>query len=117
MKYRFPADMYISTIGSYVIGCYILNQCTNLATVHQRWKKAIRSRKEFDIDNLQEIADYFRVPYTLKPIAMVVGKFNTVFLPYINGQLFPIREDGIVTQTMATGKIYPLEEPKTNIEE
>jgi hypothetical protein len=50
------------------------------------------------------------VPYTTKPIAMVVSKFNVLYVPYIDGQLIPIREDGLIGPTLTTGKIYPLKD-------
>ena len=33
------------------------------------------------------------------PIAMVQSNFNVLFMPYVDGQLFPLREDGIYPLT------------------
>ena len=41
---------------------------------------------------------------------MVVSKFNVLYVPYIDGQLIPIREDGLIGPTLTTGKIYPLKD-------
>ena len=108
---RFPNDMYISPVGSYVISCFILSNGSEAMArrLTSRWKRAIRKNKELDPFDLKTIADYFGVPYTTAPIAMVQSQYNVVYLPYIKGQLYPIREDGLITNTMITGKIYPLE--------
>lgn len=64
---------------------------------------------------MKKVAKYFHVPYTTKPIAMVVSKFNVLYVPYIDGQLIPIREDGLIGPTLTTGKIYPLKDEGENI--
>ena len=43
------------------------------------------------------------------PIAMVQSKFNVLFMPYVDGQLLPLREDGIYPMTASHGKIYPID--------
>lgn len=111
--FKFPVDMYVSPVGSYVISCFLLSGDKNEITVSglsARWKAAVKKNKQFDIFDLKSIADYFHVPYTLKNIAMVQSKYNVVYLPYDGETLYPIREDGFVTQTMTTGKIYPLKD-------
>lgn len=114
MKFKFPVDMYVSPIGSYVISCFILNGDGDneiaINGLNARWIAAVKKNKQFDIFDLKSIADYFHVPYTLKNIAMVQSKHNVVYLPYDGEILYPIREDGFITQTMTTGKIYPLKE-------
>jgi hypothetical protein len=43
------------------------------------------------------------------PIAMVQSKYNVLFMPYYDGQLFPLHEKGIFPQTAKSGKIYPID--------
>lgn len=111
-EFKFPSDMYVSPIGSYLISCLILNGDGNneiaINALKARWTTAIKRKKKFDIFNLKEIADYFHVPYTLEPIAMVQSEYNVLFLPYDGEHLYPIREDGFINHTMVAGKIYPL---------
>lgn len=110
--FRFPSDMYVSPIGSYVISCFLLSGDSNnevaISGIKARWETAVRRKKKFDLCDLQGIADYFHVPYTLEPIAMVQSEYNILFLPYDGNQLYPIREDGFINHTMTAGKIYPL---------
>ena len=42
------------------------------------------------------------------PIAMVQSDFNVLFMPCVDGQLFPLREDGVFPQTARKGKAYPI---------
>ena len=110
---RFPSDMYASPLGSYIISCMMCNNMldeTVINGVTVRWHDAIKKNKKFDIFDLKKVAKYFHVPYTTKPIAMVVSKFNVLYVPYIDGQLIPIREDGLIGPTLTTGKIYPLKD-------
>lgn len=112
--FKFPVDMYVSPVGSYVISCFLLSggdkSDVTISGLNARWKAAVKKNKHFDIFDLRSIADYFHVPYILEPIAMVQSKCNVVYLPYDGEKLYPIREDGFVTQTMTTGKIYPLKD-------
>lgn len=113
MKFKFPVDMYVSPVGSYVISCFLLGNDKSEITIsglNARWEAAVKKNKQFDIFDLRSIADYFHVPYILEPIAMVQSKYNVVYLPYDGEKLYPIREDGFITQTMTTGKIYPLKD-------
>lgn len=52
--------------------------------------------------------------------AMVQGDFNVLFAPYVEGILYPIREDGYFARTLREGKVYPIVETApegiTNIE-
>ena len=42
--------------------------------------------------------------------AMCTSAVNILFLPYIDGTVLPVREDGIYPNTALNGKINPIEE-------
>ena len=52
------------------------------------------------------------------PIAFVQYGTNALFAPYIDGRVFPLREDGLKGAILTKGKVYPIdfrgEEKKEN---
>ena len=117
---RFDSDMYIHPMGSIIISACILTGRTNVTEINRKWRKLVRNPKQVDfwiddkdfIDKTLALFDMER-PEDF-PIAMVQSDFNVLFMPCVDGQLFPLREDGVFPQTARKGKVYPIDFNLTN---
>ena len=114
----FDANMYNNVLGSLIITHYILNKLNGVELdvndIKTRWKKLVKKGNlDFWIDDKDFIPKALAL-FDMKPIygrfAMCQSEFNMLFLPYIEGQVMPIREDGIFPLSARNGKIYPVEE-------
>lgn len=111
---RFVPDMYTNPIGSIIISACILTGRTDVAEINRKWRNLKKHPKQVDfwiddkdfIDKTLALFDMER-PEDF-PIAMVQSDFNVLFLPCVDGQLFPLREDGVFPQTARKGKAYPI---------
>lgn len=113
---RFMPDMYTETLGSLIISTCILTgdkyDTVKVNKTYRNLKKhpskvtAWIDDKDF-IDKTLALFDMER-PEDF-PIAMVQSDFNVLFMPCVDGQLFPLREDGVFPQTARKGKIYPID--------
>ena len=66
---------------------------------------------ETDTDFIPKVLGIFNLEPQYGYFAMVQSEFNVLFLPYINDELLPIREDGIYPATARNNaKIYPIVE-------
>lgn len=116
----FPVDMYNNTLGSLIVTHYVLSEeKPEIKIIRQTWNRLKRKGLKFWLDDKDFISKALAL-FNLKPkyglFCMVQSKFNILFAPYIDGQVYPIREDGIFAPTLKIGKIYPIVE-ETNVEE
>ena len=115
---RFAPEMYNNILGSLVITHYILNKLEgnepDVDAIKAKWKQIVKKGNlDFWLDDKEFIPKALAL-FDMKPIygkfAMVQSALNMLFLPYIDGQILPIREDGIYPSSAFHGKIYPVNE-------
>lgn len=113
----FNSDMYVNTLGSVIICGYILSENKpDPAEINKTWRKIKKNPEnyiDFWIDD-KDFIDKSLALFNMKrpeefPIAMVQSKYNVLFMPYYDGQLYPLHEKGIFPQTAKSGKIYPID--------
>ena len=111
---RFDSDMYTNSIGSIIISACILTGRTNVTEINRKWRNLKKHPKQVDfwIDD-EKFIDKTLALFGMErpedfPIAMVQSDFNVLFMPCVDGQLFPLREDGVFPQTARKGKAYPI---------
>lgn len=118
---RFDVDMYNNILGSLVITHYVLNKLDgvelDVSAIKSKWRKLVKKGSlSFWLDDKDFIPKALAL-FDMKPVygkfAMCQSSFNTLFLPYLDSNILPIREDGIYPNTAVNGKIYPITEPKT----
>lgn len=114
---RFESDMYSNIYGSLVICAAMLQNVSEekIKMINLLWRK-VKKKPSLITWNL---SDEFFIEKTLAffdlpkpkdfPIAFVQYGANALFAPYIDGRIFPLREDGIKTMTLKKGKIYPID--------
>lgn len=116
-KLMFDPEMYNNTWGSLAICAYILSPKKEKTPfeINKIWHKLKKNPKlvDFGLDDPDFIDKVLKL-FSLEkpkdfPIAMVQSKFNVLFMPYVDGQLLPLREDGIYPMTASHGKIYPID--------
>ena len=109
--------MYNNILGSLVITHYILNKLEgnelDVNAIKAKWKQTVKKGNlDFWLDDKEFIPKALAL-FNMEPIygkfAMVQSQTNILFLPYIDGTILPIREDGIYPSSARTGKIYPIE--------
>ena len=116
---RFAPEMYNNILGSLVITHYILNKLEgnelDVSAIKAKWKYIVKHGIDFWLDDKDFIPKALAL-FDMKPIygkfAMCQSALNTLFMPMIDGQIMPIREDGIYPNTAIHGKIYPITEQK-----
>ena len=117
---RFDANMYDNVLGSLIITHYILNKLDGVELdvndIKTRWKKLVKKGNlDFWLDDKDFIPKALAL-FDMKPMygrfAMVQGRFNLLFLPYIDGQVMPVKETGVYPLSARDGKIYPVTEHK-----
>ena len=88
--FRFPSDMYVSPIGSYVISCFLLSgESSNEVAINgikARWETAVKRKKKFDLCDLQGIADYF--PKNKKGKMSIIGSKKPKAVEFYLGNIF-----------------------------
>lgn len=112
----FEPDMYNNVFGSVVISAYILSKEKPVVPViNKMWREIKKNHNlvDFWLDDpnfIDKTLDLFCMKRPKNfPIAMVQSDFNVLFMPYVEGQLFPLREDGIYPMTASKGKVYPVD--------
>lgn len=113
---RFDSDMYTETLGSLIIStCILTGDKYDPVNINKTYCNLVKHPQKVDfwIDD-KDFIDKSLALFDMKrpedfPIAMVQSNFNVLFMPYVDGQLFPLREDGIFPQTANKGKIYPID--------
>ena len=116
---RFEPEMYNNVVGSLVITHYILNKLDgnepDVGAIKAKWKYIVKHGIDFWLDDPDFITKSLAL-FNMKPIfgrfAMCQSALNTLFMPYIDDKIIPIREDGIYPNTAIHGKIYPITEHK-----
>ena len=116
---RFAPEMYNNILGSLVITHYILNKLEenelDVDAIKAKWKYIVKHGIDFWLDDPDFITKSLAL-FDMKPIfgrfAMCQSALNTLFMPYIDDKIIPIREDGIYPNTAINGKIYPVTEHK-----
>lgn len=115
---KFDPDMYNNILGSLVITHYMLNKLDgnepDITAIKAKWKSLVKKGKlDFWLDDKEFIQKALAL-FDMKPIygkfVMCQSELNTLFLPYVNDTVLPIREDGIYPNTARNGKIYPINE-------
>ena len=121
---RFQPDMYINTLGSLIICGYMFSKDKpEPIDINKTWRKIKKNPEKYinfwidDKDFIDKSLALFNMnrPESF-PIAMVQSKYNVLFMPYFDGQLYPINENGIYPQTAKSGKIYPIDFSTNNID-
>ena len=122
---RFDPGMYNNVLGSLVITHYVLRtldgEVVDVNKIKRTWK-ALTKKKTLDfwIDDKDFVVKALAL-FDMQPLygrfAMCQSAFNLLFLPYIDGTVLPIREDGIYPMTAKDGKIYPVLETNKETEE
>lgn len=122
---RFAPEMYNNVLGSLVITHYMLNKLEgnelDVSTIRAKWKQLVKKGTlDFWLDDKDFIPKALAL-FDMKPIygkfAMCQSALNTLFMPYIDDEIMPIREDGIYPNTAIHGKIYPITEKKEETNE
>lgn len=122
---RFAPEMYNNVLGSLVITHYMLNKLEgnelDVSTIRAKWKQLVKKGTlDFWLDDKDFIPKALAL-FDMKPIygkfAMCQSALNTLFMPYIDDKIIPIREDGIYPNTAIHGKIYPITEHKEGTNE
>ena len=116
---RFEVEMYNNVLGSLVITHYILNKLDgnelDVGAIKAKWKYIVKHGIDFWLDDPDFITKSLAL-FNMKPIfgrfAMCQSALNTLFMPYIDDKILPIREDGIYPNSAIHGKIYPITEQK-----
>lgn len=123
----FIDDAYINTFFSIIVTCYILSEKKedwDLVLVNRRMRYLIKHPNEvsFNLEDPEFLAktiklfkcygipDDLSISILYNRSAFVVGRFNSLIAPFINNEVFPLREDGMLTTTLRTGKVYPIVE-------
>ena len=122
---RFDPGMYNNVLGSLVITHYVLRTLdgeeTDVNKIKSTWKTLTKKKTlDFWIDDKDFVVKALAL-FDMKPLygrfAMCQSTFNVLFLPYIDGTVLPIREDGIYPMSARSGKIYPVLETNKETEE
>ena len=121
---RFAPEMYNNVLGSLVITHYILNKLDgnelDVGAIKAKWKYIVKHGIDFWLDDPDFITKSLAL-FDMEPIfgrfAMVQSALNTLFMPYIDDKIIPIREDGIYPNSAIHGKIYPITEQKEETNE
>lgn len=116
---QFPMEMYTNVVGSLVLTHYILNKLEgnelDVGAIKAKWKYIVKHGIDFWLDDPDFITKALAL-FDMKPIfgrfAMCQSALNTLFMPMVDGQIMPIREDGIYPLSAREGKIYPITEQK-----
>lgn len=114
---RFESDMYSNIYGSLVICAAMMQNvdAEKIKMINLLWRKVRKSPELIDWDLsdkefIEKTLAFFDVEKPkVFPIAFVQYGANALFAPYIDGRIFPLREDGIKTLTLKKGKIYPID--------
>ena len=121
---QFPMEMYNNVVGSLVLTHYILNKMNGVELdvngIKATWKHIVKKGLDFwldDPDFIKKVLELFGMEPIFGKFAMCQSALNTLFMPLVDDQILPIREDGIYPNTVTHGKIYPVIEHKEETDE
>ena len=123
--FRFDPAMYNNVLGSLIITHYALRtldgEDVDVNKIRSTWKTLTKKKSlDFWIDDKDFVVKALAL-FDMQPLygrfAMCQSAFNVLFLPYIDGTVLPIREDGIYPMSAKSGKIYPVLETNKETEE
>ena len=110
--FRFVPEMYNNIFGSLIITHYILSENKpSVEFINKRWQQLVEEGTDLWIDDerfFEKLLDMFEMTPKYGLFSMVRSNFNCLFMPYIDGEVLPIREDGFLPATARHGKIYPI---------
>lgn len=116
---KFVPSMYNNIYGSLVISAYILTEdksTIDVKKINTLWKKIIKNPTKYisfgieDKDFIDKCLNLFEIKKpSYFPIAMIQSNYNVLFAPYIDEEVYPLREDGYMGVTLTSGKIYPID--------
>lgn len=121
---RFDPTMYNNVLGSLVITHYILRtldgEDVDISKIKSTWRKLSKKKTlDFWLDDKDFVVKALAL-FDMQPLygrfAMCQSAFNVLFLPYVDGTVLPIREDGIYPMSARSGKIYPVLETNKETE-
>lgn len=121
----FDPEMYNNIVGSLVLSHYVLSllkgEAVDKENIKKVWKKLKKGNSlDFwldDKDFIPKVLSMFDMKPYYNEFCYIQSEYNVLFLPYVDCQVIPIREDGIFPFTARTGKIYLVkEEAKDEIE-
>lgn len=115
----FPSDMYNNVYGSVIVCGYIFSsneEKPSCSEIVSRWKTTVKKKGKGitwgidDKDFIDKTLEYFGMKRPINfPIAFIQSSTNCLFAPYLDGKVYPLREDGFMGHTLSTGKVYPVE--------
>lgn len=114
---RFESDMYSNIYGSVVVCAAMMQNvdAEKIKMINLLWRRAKKQPKLIDWnlsdeDFIDKTLAFFDVEKPkVFPIAFVQYGANALFAPYIDGRIFPLREDGLKGAILTKGKIYPID--------
>lgn len=114
---RFESDMYSNIYGSVVVCAAMMQNvdAEKIKMINLLWRRAKKQPKLIDWnlsdeDFIDKTLAFFDVEKPkVFPIAFVQYGANALFAPYIDGKVFPLREDGLKGTILTKGKIYPID--------
>lgn len=126
----FNEEMYSNVLGSLIITHYIIHllktgEKLDTTEINKKWKSLRKKGRigdkvlDFWIDDsdfIPKALDLFDMEPSYGDFCMVQSVFNALFLPYIDGDVLPIREDGWLPMSASSGKIYPIVEKSDTAE-
>lgn|SRR5574344_1106171 len=112
---KFMPEMYGNTVGSLVICAMVISGNTNYSEVNKIWNKVVKCPEKYIkcwIDDPEFITKWLKV-FSLDvpaefPIAAAMSRWNLLFVPYIDGHVLPLREDGVMPVTITRAEIVPI---------
>ena len=113
----FP-EMYTNVFGSIVISHYILSEDKSeekVKSIKRTWMKLKKGKLKIDfLFDDEKFIDKTLQLFGLErdenfSIAMVNNGINVLFVPFIEQNILPLREDGVYSNTLTNGKIYPVD--------
>ena len=117
----FAPEMYDNMVGSLIITNYILTNEEDrpaLSEINRMWKYIRKNGLDWWLDDKDFISKTLKL-FNLTPhygeFAFVQSRYNCLFAPFLDGTIFPIKENGIYSRTLKEGKIYPIVAEITNI--
>ena len=122
-KLIFPTSMYNTVWGSVLICGYIFSeQPINTNNLKCKWldeeRKILKGKKSkledfhpSDEGFIDDVLEYFGMKRPDNfPIALIRTPFNVLFVPYVDGRVLPLREDGLMGRTLRCfTELYPVE--------